>query len=571
MLRAANLPLRLLLPCALVAGCTETVRLSRDPLDELVAVEVAPATATVTVVDLAPPHHTLQYAAMGTFADGTMRDITPLVAWTVDNAYLGRIDDGGLFTASHGTAGRGEVTAHTRGLVATGALTVTIDATIVDPIYPPPGADLFDPPKQVVTGDPTNAPALIYPADGTMFPENIARTLFQYRPGATNDAFRLVFESEVLRVAVETGASRWQADGALQRLLATTGIAGPIRVTVEGTSSTTSGPVYQGNAIEMAFSGDAPSGLLYFWSAATNGIMRGGVDLLSASKLYPASTTCAGCHAVNRDGSEIAVALDDAGAALLATVNLKSLTTRILPIAERPMGWASYSPDGSRLIVANDGALTQYEAATGASLGAVPLPPMRYATHPDWAPDGSYVAVALTSQSPSNKDVRAASIARIPFDDGSWGTPEIVVSGSPSSNNYFPRVSPDGSNIAFVRASGGSQGASSAELMIVPAGGGQVRPLRLANRRVGTLDDVPGLANTMPAWSSALGSRAWLAFVSSRGYGAVHPTGGRGQIWVTSLDLSVSGDPSTAAFWLPCQDITVLNNNPVWSKIDFAQ
>jgi hypothetical protein len=36
------------------------------------------------------------------------------------------------------------------------------------------------------------------------------------------------------------------------------------------------------------------------------------------------------------------------------------------------------------------------------------------------------------------------------------------------------------------------------------------------------------------------------------------------QIWVTSLDLAAAGDPSTTAFWLPCQDPSVLNMVPAW-------
>jgi hypothetical protein len=69
----------------------------------------------------------------------------------------------------------------------------------------------------------------------------------------------------------------------------------------------------------------------------------------------------------------------------------------------------------------------------------------------------------------------------------------------------------------------------------------------------------------MPTWSPDVGQRAWIAFVSARSYGAVRPTVGGAQIWIASIDLDGTGDPSTAAFWLPCQDVTVLNNNPAWA------
>jgi hypothetical protein len=43
------------------------------------------------------------------------------------------------------------------------------------------------------------------------------------------------------------------------------------------------------------------------------------------------------------------------------------------------------------------------------------------------------------------------------------------------------------------------------------------------------------------------------------------PTAARGQIWISGLDLTRDGDPSFAAFWLPSQDVRVVNNNPVWA------
>lgn len=555
----------------LAAGCTERIELARDPLENLIALDVSPAEPTIKITDLALPHHTLQFTAIGTFADGSQRDVSPLVAWTLDNGALGTFDARGLFTASHAAAGYATVAIESRGLTATTPLTVIIDATVIDAAFPPPAADLFDPNFAYVSGDPTRAPTLIYPADGTVFPQNIASTLFQLQTGSGNDAYRVVFDSEVIHLAVETGADRWQADGTMQRLLAATGIAGPIRTEVQAAASATPGTIYVGNRITMEFTPDSPGGPLFFWSAATNGIMRGGVEVPTAGKLYPPSTTCVGCHAVSRDGSEMAMGYDDPPSTDLLTIDLGSLQTKIMPTPARPMGWATYSPDGTKVLVADNGLLRLYATDNGGALGGVPLPPMKFATHPDWSPDGASIVVALTGQAPTNLDVKAASIARIPYNDGAWGPPQIIVSGSATSNNYFPKWSPDGNTLAYVHATTSSQGALTAELMVVPSSGGTSRRLRLASHRVGTADDVPDLASTMPSWSPRDGKRSWLAFVSVRPYGAVLPTSGRGQIWVTSLDPGSPGDPSSAAFWLPCQDTTVLNNTPVWSTSDLTQ
>lgn len=551
------------LALALSFGCTETIRLDVNPLDSLTELRIVPDSAMVEITDLAPPNHTLQYTAIGTFGDGTTRDLTEQVTWAIDRDVLGSFEPNGLFIASHAAAGYATVAARIAGFQGTGSLRVSIDATIIDATFPPPAASLFAPPKPTVTGDMVRSPALVYPATGTVMPTLIASTLFQLEPGNGNDAYRLTFENEVLRLRVETGADRWRADGELQRLIASSAGPDPLRISIEATAAGSF--IYQGAPTELSFSRDLNDAALYFWSAATNGVMRGGVHLSSASKLYPSNGTCVGCHALNRGGTSLAVGVDDGTGTTfqLAALDVVSQTPSIQPSPSRPMGWAAYSPDSSRIVVADNGVLSLYDASSGASLGTVPLPAQRYATHPDWSPDGKFVAVALTQQQPTNMDVRAASIALIPYTNGTWGTPQMLVTGSPSSNNYFPRWSPDGSMIAFVRASEPSRGATSATLMLVAANGGVPTELVNASHRIGT-GTMPDLANTMPAWAPRVGTRQFIAFASARPYGKVVASG-PSQIWITSLDPAATGDPSTPAFWLPCQDVTVLNNNPVWS------
>lgn len=560
---------RLPLACSLaLASCTETIRLDHDPLDNLESVEIFPSDATVQIMNLGEPFHSLQYEAMGRFSDGSTRDITPLVAWTLDRQVLGGFGDRGLFVASHEAAGRATVRAAIRDFEVSSPLTVMVDATIIDPVYPPPGANLFDPDNVVVTGDPTRSPTLIYPSDGTVLPEKIASTLFQLDPGASNDAFRITFKSELLQIRVETAADRWRADGTVQRLLSAAADDQPLVVEISATSSGNPATLYAGRSIELEFSRDLGDTSLFFWSSATNGIMRSSVDINVATKLEGPSGSCVGCHTISRNGASLAFATDNGTSSELQVLDLMSSQTTIQPSPTRPMGWAAYSPDGARLIVAHDGVLTHYDATTGASLGIVPLPPQRYATHPDWSPDGRALVVALTSLVPTNKDVRAASIAVLPYTNGVWGAPQTIVAGSMTNNNYFPRYSPDGSLIAFVNATTSSRGALSAELVLVPAGGGPLRWLQIANQRVGP--NVGGnLANTMPSWAPQIGARLWLGFASARPYGKLN-VGGPGQIWITSLDLTSPADPSTPAFWLPSQDVTVLNYNPIWSNQAFT-
>jgi len=210
------------------------------------------------------------------------------------------------------------------------------------------------------------------------------------------------------------------------------------------------------------------------------------------------------------------------------------------------------------------------DAQTGAPVGSdgkVALPSGHFATHPDWSPDGSAVAIAYTATQPTNLDVTGASIALLPYKgSGAFGAPIILVPPVGPDNNYFPRYSPDGSVLAYVHANEPSRGAASAVLWMVPSTGGTPIALDAANTRVGA-QTVMSVADTMPSWAPRPDHTAFLAFASSRAYGAVLAAG-RPQIWISKIDLSnplAGTDPSKPAFWLPCQDVTVLNMMPVWS------
>jgi TolB protein len=420
-----------------------------------------------------------------------------------------------------------------------------------------------------VIGDATYSPVLIYPSDGTTFPQGVASTLVQYTSGTSNDAFRISFDSDVLHLAVFTGASRWSADAMTWSLVAASGISGPIAVGVEATASTGSGTVYGSASIALAFSRDAPTDTIYYWSAATSGLMAGTLGTTAAGKAYPSDGTCVGCHAIARDGTQLAVGYGNEMMPMLQTIGLPSLATIVSASAKVPSGWSAFSPDHRRVLVANAGVLALYDSATGAPVGPgggrVMLPPMTFATHPDWSPDGTHVVVALTKMAPSNLDVNGASIARLPVMGDRFGPPQVLVPAAGMDNDYFPRYSPDGRWIAYVHATQSSKGALSAELWLVAANGGAPVALRLASHRVASIDDVGSVADTMPTWATTAGDHAWLAFASSRAYGAVVPAG-RAQIWIAAVALGATGDPSSTAFWLPCQNVAAVNNDPVWAR-----
>ncbi len=561
-----------------VCACTEHIQLgtgdAAPPLPGLVSLQIAPATTALAITDLSQPPQTVAYTAQGTFADGGSRDVTQLVAWTVDNPAPGGFVMPGAYRTSSGAAGRVTVTATSGQVAATAALTVAVTLTIVDDVFPPPaGADsLFDSGLPVVSGDPMHSPAIVYPAAQTMFPQGLARILFQYKTGMANDSFRLAFDSDLLHVVVFTGSDRWQPDDDLWRLLEQSSGGGSLAFAVTALDSAQPTTIYANPPISLAFAAAQPDGAVAFFSAATNGVMRGTLGATSASKLFPpaSDTTCVGCHAIARSGAAMAFGY---GGPTLETIALPSLAVQIPAMPARPTGWAAWSPSGDRLLVATRGMLALYDA-TGNALGGAPLPGM-LATHPDWSPDGRSVVVSLATMiDPMDMDMKGGKIATLSYAADVFGAPQVLVdSTGDNDNNYFPRWSPDGSAIAYIHASSSSHAAPTAELRVIAASGGTPIPLRLASHRVGTTDDVPNLADTMPTWVVATGNIQWLAFATTRPYGLIRAMpSGPSQIWLAGYDAGRGdgADPSFAAFWLPCQDITVVNNTPVWAPSAIA-
>jgi Flp pilus assembly protein TadD len=135
-----------------------------------------------------------------------------------------------------------------------------------------------------------------------------------------------------------------------------------------------------------------------------------------------------------------------------------------------------------------------------------------------WSPDGKYLVFARASakepnppgvplarfaNDPNERQIRY-DLYRIPFRDGQGGTPEPIQGAAQNGmSNSFPKISPDGRWIVFVKARNGLLMRPDSELYIVPAAGGEARRLR-AN------------AAPMNSWHSFSPNGHWLVFSSKR-------------------------------------------------------
>ena len=270
--------------------------------------------------------------------------------------------------------------------------------------------------------------------------------------------------------------------------------------------------------------------------------------------------TCANCHSFSADGKLMGMDLDgpqnDKGlyaiAAIQPRMSIRNQDVIAWDTASRPqraqsrVGFMSQlSPDGkyvmttisapdktveSNYYVVNfrdyrflqvfyptSGILAWYDRASGRQ---TPLPgadnPRYVQTDGVWSPDGKYLVFARAKRReayPANRKMAEFAndpsevqiqydLYRIPFNEGRGGRPEPIAGASQNGmSNTFPKVSPDGRWIVFVKCRNAQLMRPDSELSMVPAQGGEARRMR---------------ANTplMNSWHSFSPNGRWLVFSS---------------------------------------------------------
>jgi tetratricopeptide (TPR) repeat protein len=163
------------------------------------------------------------------------------------------------------------------------------------------------------------------------------------------------------------------------------------------------------------------------------------------------------------------------------------------------------------------GILAWYSRATGEMRALPGADDPRYVhTGAVWSPDGQYLVYAQAeAKEPYLEGHNLAEYAndpnetpiqydlyRIPFNEGRGGQPQPIAGASRNGmSNTFPKVSPDGRWIVFVKCHNGLLMRPDSQLFVVPAGGGQARRMR---------------CNTplMNSWHSFSPNGRWLVFSS---------------------------------------------------------
>jgi len=263
--------------------------------------------------------------------------------------------------------------------------------------------------------------------------------------------------------------------------------------------------------------------------------------------------SCANCHSFSADGKTLAMDLDgpsgDRGAYVIAPVSKEMVIEdeyviswnyfKDKPKGHKTIGFLSQiSPDGQYAVttlnesvyVANfldykflqvfyptRGILAYYSKATD-EMKALPGADDTDYVHcdPVWTPDGKDLVFARAKAmdpyvrggklaeyagDPAERRIRY-DLFRMPFNGGKGGKPEPIAGASDNGmSNTFPKVSPDGKWIVFVKCRNGQLMRPDSTLWILPLAGGEARLMRCNTR-------------LMNSWHSFSPNSRWLVFSS---------------------------------------------------------
>ena len=277
------------------------------------------------------------------------------------------------------------------------------------------------------------------------------------------------------------------------------------------------------------------------------------VDRRQSRLIMTGLPMCANCHSFSLDGKTLGMDVDgpenDKGTYALASIRPEmSIQTEDVmtwnsfqdkPAGHHTIGFLSQvSPDGQYavttlnedLYVANfkdyrflqvfyptRGILAWYSRATRTIKALRGADDPRYVqTDSVWTPDGKYVVFARAeARDPYTAGQPLAGFAgdpaetpmqyslyRVPFNGGQGGQAEAIAGASHNGmSNSFPKVSPDGRWIVFVKSRNGQLMRPDSQLYIVSASGGEARRMRSNTAR-------------MNSWHSFSPNGRWLVFSS---------------------------------------------------------
>jgi hypothetical protein len=512
-------------------------------------------------------------------------DITERASWSLSDPSVGVIAKGKLQvspTLDHGGSVR--VYANYQGQTGIATLNLRLVAPeVIDPSAPADAKDWFS------GGDGGPAPVLQYPFDNTMMAPNVLQVQVQWQAGSGHTVHRVTVSGPTYERSFYLGSSvcpggrcSFTVDDRIWSTLSHSSLGQVVTMTVSGVA-TRGGQVGTSESATITFSPEDTRGGLYYFSPTIRGIKR---VPLGASKPVDFITNgdetgCAGCHAVSRDGKQVAIEYGSGQTNTGSTVVDGAMPSKRNFPLNRNIAWnfAWFNPAGDKLITNWSGTLKVRDPKTGNVLETVNpgfIGGNGNGAMPEWSPDGKWIAfVRELGSSPYDFELQdSGDIVVMPYNGGAFGPAVTVVAAKPGTNFHFwPSWSPDSNWLVFNTMDCGSgcqqYDASPTRLRLVRAidNTGQViinsPPIDLLK---GT--HLPHNSNNWPKFAPFLQMGRFVFVVYSANYGWGWNNGSNPQLFMFGLDLDKAKagmDPSYQPVWLPFQDRTTGNHSAIWT------
>jgi hypothetical protein len=606
------------------SGGTGTGGTTTTMITGLTSLDISPGMASVSVSSAGPPA-TQQYKVTGT-VNGQTQDLTSMVQYSVSPSNVITVDKNGKATTTDMGGGAVTITASSGNVSASATLVVNYTFTGADPGSA--GKNVPSNAGSILSGapeDPSRAPQLIYPNDGTLFPPNVTGIEVHFLPGSNNTLFQVSFQGKLstvnafVRCTAPTGingciylpdATLWEAVASANRG------QGPVTMSVRGTddNGTAAGT---SSTFNLLFAKDDIAGALYYWTTSgKSAIMRwdfAGSTSAAMPYLTPTNTdgrTCVGCHALAPDGSKLVASAGGQGDGRLLLWSVSAnAALKAFPLAQKSQ-FESWNADGTQFVGVYGDSLPRhigasdlmlFDGTTGQKTGTISLGGQR-ADHPDWSknPGGPdtivYTSIDPTAPTTDQKPATGA-IDYVQMNGGAWGSPQELVPAQLGLNRYYPAISPDGRMVVYNEStctngtpmmgqtpdpSCNADTDPTATMFVVPLAGGTPTPLTRANSPGIADGQTTALTNSFPRWAPFIqkldetSNLIWLTFSSTRQYGLRPPPPSTADttetrtgtlIWMVGINPTAgANDPSYPAFCLPFQDITTSNHIAQWAK-----
>jgi hypothetical protein len=541
---------------------------------EITALEVVPAVITLQAVNGAAPEQT--FVVNAKLSDGSTRDVTDEASFELDGSKLGELVDAS-FVANGRRGGTATVTAALDGEQTTATITVDVWVTNVTSPAPSQAPEIF----AAATESASLAPELLYPEDGSVAPPNLGELDVHWRdPNETCDLYEISVDQPHFQLkgyfGHEPGRDHFVTlDSATWELIRENAEGASVEVVVRGLDSTAPGEVGVSLARNLSVAAGASEGQIFYRSeraGVASGVyrylMNDGVQASAATYTEQSAGKCVSCHAASSDGSTLAATLTGGN----GPGTVLSADSGVSIVAPSSLLWnfAAFDPGADEMLTVSNGVLTVRSALTAASITSPVV--TGKVTHPAFSPDGSSVAYVRASGYASDWTFTGGSIVTRSYarDSDSFGAEDVLVAASGSQNNFYPAWSPGGEFIAFNRSTEDAYADASAEVYVVDAAA-ELEPNPLSRLNRGS-----GLTNSRPAWSpstSTFGTGEaeepvlWLVFASKRDFGVRLVGQQRLQLWVSAFfpERARQGlDPSGPALRLPLQSLDFPNYLPTW-------